>query len=297
MAKQSPLGAVKSYFGKYHFAPKYRREHRLSLTAADGTAITAWRVPGPPDALCTVVLVHGFVNWSRTPAVHAFAHVLADTVDVIVPDLRGHGRSRGTCTLGRDEPLDVAAAVAAADPTKPVITLGISLGGASVLLHAGQHPGTIAGVVAVSAPATWGGLGTDGANRIERWISTPTGRLTLRLLLRTRLTDDCADLPDAADLTSRIAPAFTIVVADPDDWYFGPEHPERLYEWAAEPKNLWWYPGGGHGTDLLTTAFAARMLSAIDARLAPASTWTSEPAAPPTDPRPRDPQFPRDQLR
>ena len=68
MAKQSPLGAVKSYLAKYHFAPKYRREHRLSLTAADGTSITAWRVPGPSDAPCTVVLVHGFVNWSRTPA-------------------------------------------------------------------------------------------------------------------------------------------------------------------------------------------------------------------------------------
>ncbi len=268
MAKQSPLGAVTGYFRKYHLAPRYDRSSRVSLTAADGTRLSAAHLAGPADAPCTIVLVHGFVNWSRTPAIHAFAHVLADSVHVIVPDLRGHGRSGGTCTLGRDEPLDVAAAVAAADPTKPVVTLGVSLGGASVLLHAGGYPGSVAGVVAVSAPAYWGGLGTDGANRIERWIGTPTGRRVLRLLLRTRLTDDCADLPEASDLAGRIAPAFTILVADPEDWYFGPEHPEKLYDWAADPKDLWWYPGGGHGTDLLTTAFAARLLAAIDVRLA-----------------------------
>jgi hypothetical protein len=135
----------------------------------------------------------------------------------------------------------------------------------------------VAGVVAVSAPGWWGGLGTDGANRIERWIATPAGRLSLRLFLRTRLTDNCSDLPNAADLASRIAPAFTVIVADPEDWYFGPEHPERLYEWAAEPKELWWYPTGGHGTDLLTTAFAARLLSMIETRLGPASGTTPRP--------------------
>lgn len=268
MAKQSPAGAVRSYLRKYAVAPRYRSEHRIALAAADGTRLAAWMLPGPPTAPCTVVLVHGFVNWSRTPAIHAFAHVLADAVDVIVPDLRGHGRSGGTCTLGRDEPLDVAAAIAAADPSKPVVTVGISLGGAAVLLHAARHPRSVAGVVAVSAPATWGGLGTDGAKRIERWVSTPTGRLTLRLLLRTRLTDDCSYLPNAVDLAARIAPAFTIIVADPDDWYFGAEHPERLYEWASEPKDLWWVPGGGHGTDLLTTAFAGRLLEAIGVYLA-----------------------------
>lgn len=279
MAKQSPTGAVAGYVRKYHLAPRYRPEHRIRLTAADGTALSAARIPGPDDAPCTVVLVHGFVNWSRTPAVHTFAHTLADTVDVIVPDLRGHGRSGGTCTLGRDEPLDVAAAVAAADPARPVVTVGVSLGGAAVLLHAAHHPGAVAGVVAVSAPASWGGLGTDGANRIERWIGTPKGRLVLRLLLRTRLTADCAGLPDAGDLVARIAPAFTIVAADPEDWYFGPEHPERLYAAARDPKDLWWYPGGGHGTDLLTTAFAARLLAAIDVRLAQGSARAAGPAS------------------
>lgn len=268
MAKLSPAGAVRSYLRKYPLAPRYRAEQSLSLVAADGTRLSGARIRGPAAAPATVVLVHGFVNWSRTPSIHAFAQLLARRVDVVVPDLRGHGRSAGVCTMGTDEPLDVAAAVAACDPAKPVVTVGISLGGAAVLLHAGRYRGSVAGVVAVSAPAFWGGLGTAGANQVERWIGTARGRFVLRSLLRTRLTGNCADIPDAADLAPRIAPAFTIVVADPHDWYFGPEHPERLYEWAREPKELWWYPGGGHGTDLLTAELAIRLLATVDQRVA-----------------------------
>ena len=267
MAQLTRGGAVAGYFRKYPLAPRYGRGQRTVLRASDGERIAAHVLRGPEDATCTVVVVHGFVNSSRTPAIHAFAHLLADEVDVIVPDLRGHGRSGGACTFGRDEPLDVAAAVAAADPAKPVVTLGVSLGGAAVLLHAAGHPGEVAGVVAVSAPTSWGGVGTPGAHRIERWVATPRGRLVLRALLNTRLEPagpSPAAAIDAASVAAAIAPAFTIVVADPDDWYFGPEHPTSIHGWANEPKELWWYPGGGHGTDLLTTAFAARLLAALD---------------------------------
>ena len=284
MAKLSRAQAVAGYLRKYPLAPRYGRARRVTLRAADGTRIAAHRLDGPPDARCTVVLVHGFVNSSRTPAIHAFAHVLADEVDVLVPDLRGHGRSGGRCTLGRDEPLDVAAAVAAADPSRPVVTVGVSLGGAAVLLHAGRHPGTVAGVVAISAPATWTGSAREGARRIERWVHRPGGRTILRVVLGTRLARDVtlAEVPDASTAVAAIAPSFTVVVADPDDWYFGPEHPEALYGWADDPRELWWYPGGGHGTDLLTTAFAARLLAAVEHRLpAAASGPASSAAAPP----------------
>lgn len=164
MAQLTRGGAVAGWFRKYPLAPRYRRIERLDVVASDGTRLGVHRLAGPPDARCTVVLVHGFVNSARTPALHSFAHLLADEVDVIVPDLRGHGRSGGVCTFGRDEPLDVAATVAAADPTKPVVTVGVSLGGAAVLLHAGEHPNAVAGVVAISAPVSWGGVGTPSGS-------------------------------------------------------------------------------------------------------------------------------------
>lgn len=275
MAKLGARRAVGRYVRMYVVQPRYRRAHRLALTAADGVRINAWRLDGPPDAFCTVVLVHGFVNSSRSPGIHAFAHRLARRAHVVVPDMRGHGRSGGACSMGRHEPLDVAAAVAAAPAGSPVVTVGTSLGGAAVLLHAGTSGG-VAGVVSVSAPA-WGELDRAGTQRVRRWVSGRAGRAMLAALLRTRVGPDCVYLPEAAGVVENIAPAFTIVVHDPDDWYFGPAHAESIHRWAAPPKDLWWYPGGGHGGDLLTPAFAERLLAELAARLSAGGPASAPP--------------------
>ena len=246
---------------KRAFTPRYRPEERLELVTGDGV-----RLAGPADAKATIVLVHGFSHSSRTPRVHAFARLLAVRAHVLVPDLRGHGASAGVSTLGTREPLDVAAAVAAADPALPVVTVGVSLGGAAVLLHAGTYGG-VAGVVAVSAPAWWGAWDTRSTRRVQRYAMTATGRLFVSTFLRTRITDRCEGVPDARDLVAAIAPAFTLVVADPADHYFSEDHPRAIYEWAREPKDLWLLPGTGHGSDLLTPGLAARLIEEVERRL------------------------------
>jgi pimeloyl-ACP methyl ester carboxylesterase len=265
----------------YVAPPRYHREQRLTLRTSDGVRLNAWRIIGPADALCTVVLIHGFVNSSRSPGIHRFAHLLARRVHVLVPDLRGHGRSGGRCSMGRYEPLDVDAAVAAAPGGFPVVTVGTSLGGAAVFMHAGTFGG-VAGVVGVSAPAR-GELDRAGTHRVRRWVSGRTGRLLLATALRTRVGPDCVYLPEAAEVVANIAPAFTIVVHDPDDSYFGPQHAESIYGWAGEPKALWWYHGGGHGGDLLTPHLAERLLAEFETRFGPGVSDGSGPSgAPPT---------------
>lgn len=275
MAKRVAGQALNRYYRMYLAPPRYQREQRLALVAADGVRINAYRVGGPPDALCTVVLVHGFVNSSRSPQVHRFAHLLARRAHVVVPDMRGHGRSGGKCSMGRDEPLDVEAAVQAAPAGLPVVTVGTSLGGAAVFMHAGAFGG-VAGVVGISAPA-WGELDREGTHRVRRMVSGRAGRLVLATLLRTRVGADCLFLPEAADLVAAIAPSFSVVVHDPDDWYFGPRHAESIHAWAGEPKDLWWYPGGGHGGDLLTPELADRLLAELEARLSGAGRPASGP--------------------
>jgi pimeloyl-ACP methyl ester carboxylesterase len=271
---------VANYLRRYVFAPRYRPDERLSLVSTDGTRLSGARLEGPQSAPATVVLVHGFVNSSRTPAIHELARRLAREVHVLVPDLRGHGASGGRCTMGVDEPGDVATVVAAATPGLPVVTVGTSLGGAAVLLHAGRYPG-VAGTVAISAPAWWGSFDREGSNRVRRFTSSGTGRMVLGLLLRTRVASSCAGVPDASEVVASISPAFTVVVHDPDDRYFGPEHADRLYEWAREPKDLWWYPGAGHGTDLLTPELAERLLGEIRARFPPSAEPGSSAGEPP----------------
>jgi pimeloyl-ACP methyl ester carboxylesterase len=262
--------ALTSFVRRYAFVPRYGREEELSLMTADGVWLTGARLQGPPDAFATVVLVHGLVHSSRTPRIHDFARLLARHVHVLVPELRGHGRSGGYCTLGRDEPLDVAAAVAAAPDGLPVVTIGVSLGGASALLHAGTFGG-VAGVVAVSAPSRWAAWDTPATRRIRRYVTTPAGRQVMAWVLRTRVAAALEAVPDSRRVVAAIAPAFTIVVHDPTDHYFGEEHARALYEWATEPKELWLMPGHGHGTDLLTPALGRRLVDDLRRRLRPNS--------------------------
>ncbi|HEX2038267.1 MAG TPA: alpha/beta hydrolase [Acidimicrobiales bacterium] len=264
MARAIDRETVARYVRTYVAAPRYAGEHRVRMTAADGVQLTGWALPGPPEAVASVVLVHGFANWSRSPRIHAFAHLLAARAPVIVLDLRGHGESEGTCTIGRDEPLDVAAAVAAARqarPDLPVVTVGVSLGAGAVLLHAAAaEPGSLAVVVAVSPPAYWERDGGEGASRIARLVASPVGRWGLARLTRTRI-GRWDGRTDPVDAVGAIAPATTVVVHDPADWYFDERHAQALYDAASEPKELWWYPGGGHGTDLLTPELADRVLA------------------------------------
>lgn len=260
--------ALAAFVRRFAFVPRYGPDEGLSLVTADGVRLSGARLHGPPDAFATVVLVHGLTHSSRTPRVHAFARLLAAHVDVLVPDLRGHGRSEGRCTMGVDEPLDVAAAVAAAPAGRPVVTVGISLGGASALLHAGTYGG-VAGVVAVSSPARWDSWDSPATRRVRRYVDSGVGRQVLARVLRTRVTASLAAVPDSRAVAAAISPAFAIVVHDPADRYFGGHHARSLYDWAGEPKELWWVGGAGHGTDLLTPGMASRLVGELRRRLGP----------------------------
>ena len=263
--------ALSNSFRKYAFVPKYRPEQAVWMTTADGVRLAGAQLDGPRGgAFASVVLVHGLTNSCRTPRIHAFAHLLARDVNVLVPDLRGHGRSGGVSTLGRDEPLDVEAAVAAARaawPGVPVVTIGVSLGGASAALHAGTFGG-VAAVVAVSAPSRWGAWETPATKRIHRYATSRAGRWVVSYALHTRISDRCEGVPDSRDVVAAISPSFVLVVHDPEDHYFGGDHAEAVYEWAREPKALWWERDAGHGTDLLTPSLAARLVEELRRRLA-----------------------------
>jgi pimeloyl-ACP methyl ester carboxylesterase len=269
MARVAGAGrVVVDWAAKYPLAPRWRREERVWLRADDGTQLFAARLHGPANAPFAVVLVHGMLNSSRSPKVHAFARRLARDVHVLAPDLRGHGASRGRSTLGLVEPgdLDVAVTLAASTWGVPVVSVGTSLGGLVALLHAGVHGG-VAGVVAVSSPGFWMRADRPGAQRIRRLVAGRPGRALAAALLRTRL----AALPTRGaaidDAVAAIAPAFTLIVHDADDHFFGPEHAEHLHDVASEPKELWWRPGDGHGIDLLTPSFADELLTRLRDRV------------------------------
>lgn len=256
---------VTGWFRKYFIAPHYLASPREWVTTDDGVRLRVHRVSPRNPARATVVLVHGFAGWSRDPSVHAMAHALArHGAEVIVPDLRGHGRSRGRCTLGADEARDVDAAVRAARSDSPVVTFGVSLGAAACLLHAGTYGG-VAACIAVSAPARWTGEGHGASSaRVGDSANSRFRRALMSAFVRTRVAADRAAAVPPEDVVGNIAPALTVIVHDPADHYFDARHADALYAAAQEPKQLWWYEGRGHGVDLFDPALAQRVSQLID---------------------------------
>jgi pimeloyl-ACP methyl ester carboxylesterase len=114
------------------------------VTTTDGVPL-AVREVGPPDAPLTVVFAHGFCL--RMGAFHfqraRLSEQWGDQVRMVFYDQRGHGQSGAappdtyTVTqLGQD--LEAVLAVVA--PRGPVVLVGHSMGGMTVLSHARQYP-------------------------------------------------------------------------------------------------------------------------------------------------------------
>lgn len=135
-----------------------------SVTADDGVRLSCEEIEpaGGGRAALTVVLVHGFALDRRTW--HFQRRSLAELTDpkvrVVLYDLRSHGRSerapRESCTiehLGRD--LD--AVIRALAPDGPLVLVGHSMGGMTIMALAEHNPALfaerVAGVALVATSA------------------------------------------------------------------------------------------------------------------------------------------------
>ncbi|NNH69345.1 alpha/beta hydrolase [Nocardia uniformis] len=148
-------------------------ERRAAVATNDGVAL-AIREYGPRDADLTVVLVHGHClrTESWTDVRDALRHRYAGA-RIVCYDHRGHGDSAAAPRqtyhldqLGHDlrEVLDTVA------PTGPIVLVGHSMGGMTVLTYVSQNPHEIgARIVGVALIATAArGLADAGFGRLLR---------------------------------------------------------------------------------------------------------------------------------
>ncbi|GAA2223942.1 alpha/beta fold hydrolase [Micromonospora olivasterospora] len=190
---------------------------------------------GPADAEVTAILLHGWTldgrGWHRQLA--ALRDGFGDRVRVVTYDARGHGRSSAmplrTATLAQLGD-DLAAVVDAVAPAGPVVLVGHSMGGMTIMEYAHRHPehfaARAAGLVFVATTAeghTHTGYGlsprvarlirlaeTTGAGVLARCGSWCPPRPLLRALrpsIRWLLFGDRCDRTDIRLVTSAVARA------------------------------------------------------------------------------------------
>jgi pimeloyl-ACP methyl ester carboxylesterase len=248
----------------------------VDLWTADGVRLFAqhWQV-GDEPADTAVVVAHGFTGSSRNPHVVRICEGLVlGGLDLLALDLRGHGRSGGRSTAGGDEIHDVAAGVAWLRDRgyRIVVTAGWSMGGTSVLRHAGLG-GDADAVVSVSAPGTWFERGTR-AMRIVHWMfEKRLGRMTALALRRTRIAAGAwvEELPEQpADVVGAISPRPLLIVHGEVDHYFPLTHVEAIAA-AAPTAEVWIEPMMGHAETATTAELIDRIVAWIAANVTAAT--------------------------
>jgi uncharacterized protein len=269
MPKATTPRVVHDWLTKYVAAPRYKKHETLRFNSADGVRLHAVRLAGPVGCKVTVVLVHGFAHWHRHPKIHEFANKLAESVNVLVVDLRGHGFSGGTSTLGALEWLDVKAAVEQVPADQKLVLMGASMGAAAVVLYAGMAARgdggrTADAVVAVSGPGWWGGRDAPkGVGRVLELARSPLMRRAMRHLMRVRIDGvRPSGRIDPVTIVGAIAPAPVFIVHDRADWYFGVDQAEAMHSAAGPNAQLWWRQGG-HATDLFDDTLREEILREV----------------------------------
>lgn len=248
-----------------HATPHRRRR----ILTADGVWVSATWLPGPAAGrpcgeVPAVVLLHGFAASSRKPAYARLADVLQERATVLAVDLRGHGRSEGSSTLGDRERHDVAAAVAAlrGDGHRHVTIVGVSMG-STAAVHAVATGTRVEAMVLVSGP---GFLPpeprTAPLQALHRHWHSRASRTAMRLALRVRVAPPSTWTRPRhpADLVPDDLP--TLVVHGRDDAYFPVGDARALA--GARRAVLWLEDDFGHAEDGLSPAWCVQLREALD---------------------------------
>jgi pimeloyl-ACP methyl ester carboxylesterase len=189
---------------------------RIDAGVADGR--------GSADPL--VVFLHGLVMDNLSSWYFTVANQASRVADVLLYDLRGHGKSERTATgyTLRDMTADLAAILDVAAPRRRVLLVGNSFGGLLALAFARDHAERTAGLALVDAHLGDQGFGEEMAatlalegeardRRIAESFKDWLGRHSERK--RTRLADTARDL---VEKTSLLADMRATPPLDPRDF-------------------------------------------------------------------------------
>lgn len=238
----SPRAALQSSLTALWWRGYTKPHARFDVATQDGVAIHGAHFHAGRGTL--VVYCHGFLSGKNYLAVPRFVEMLAEDVDAIVFDFRGHGESGGASTVGEREVLDLDAVMeyARGFGYRRIFLVGSSMGGAVAINYAARTP-AVAGVATIGcfAHRDFGMLANLGLEMLR----LPFVYDVVRVARKTRVE---SFIPRSAprDVIAQISPRPVLIIHGAYDLIVHPRHARELYARARAPKQLIVIPRGSH---------------------------------------------------
>lgn len=219
------------------------------VTTSDGIAIACDQYRnGCPSV---IIIVPGFYNSKENRWMRKTVEMVASDYDVIICDLRGHGRSGGRFTWSAREDRDVRAVIdyARSQGYARVSILAYSLGAAATV-NAVADRDDVDSLVLISCPSRFDmidfrfwepGMLSDLADNIGCGWQGKGARTGNFFLGKQRPVDSIR----------RIRRAPVLIIHGDRDWVIASRHARRLYDAAPGTKRLAVIAGGLHAERLV----------------------------------------------
>jgi len=231
------------------WARNHQDRRDIYIDAIDHLKLHATYIPSQRDTHRYALCIHGTYDNSESVGIYA-RHYYEDGMHVLLPDLRGFGKSEGKYVgYGVDDRFDIIEWIywiIRRDPQARILLHGVSMGAATTLMVTGEHlPENVIAAVADSAYTTAEEEFIDVYNRSEKKILPAKLMVVLarvEILLRAGY-----DIREAKPIEAvRNSKTPTLFLHGDDDHMIDPDMCQRLYDAAKCPKEYCTFLGADH---------------------------------------------------
>jgi fermentation-respiration switch protein FrsA (DUF1100 family) len=225
---------------------------------SDGLMLHGWLLAAQGRAKGTVLFLHG--NAQNISTHIASVHWLpAQHYNVFLPDYRGYGLSEGEASLaGVQDDINSAMAylLQRADlDSERIVILGQSLGGALAIYNVAHSPyrQKIKALITESVFSDYEGIVREKLSSF--WLTWP-----LQWPLALTIDNDYSPLT----VVGKVSPIPLLIIHGDNDNIVPLSHGQTLFAAAAQPREMWVVPNGGHIEAFRHKEYQARLLEYLE---------------------------------
>jgi uncharacterized protein len=227
-----------------------QNQQEFIIKSQDGLQLSAVYLAKTAPSNKTVILIHGYSSWNGSMGGFAQYYLEELGYNVLLPDLRGHGKSEGNYIgFGWHDRKDILLwidRILEMNGSTQIVLHGVSMGGAAVLMTSGEElPGNVLCIVSDCAFTSAAAILTYQMRRMFKLPSFPIIYFT-SLMCKLKAGFFLSEASALKQVQKSITPI--LFIHGSADKFVPAEMVYALLEAAPCPKQLLVVRDGAHGT-------------------------------------------------